>query len=140
LISKIYEFRKRKRWTLKKLSQLSGIPLNTVWRMEKGYGVTLNNAFAISAIFEVSVYELWNIGPSAIPVVPPSGRVTSIRNLRLKRHWALDDLAKASGVSKSTLSVTESGHTPTLENAAKISAALGVSIYQIWKPSSLRPE
>ena len=132
--SKIYEFRKRKHWTLEKLSQLTGIPVNTVWRMERGYGVTLKNAFIMAQIFEVTVYDLWDIVPAGIPP-RIAGPVHSIRKLRRNRRWALDDLAKASGVSKSTLSVAESGHTPTLENAAKIAASLGVSIYQIWKTS-----
>ena len=137
MTSKIYEFRKRKRWTLNKLSQLSGIPLNTIWRMEKGHGVTLRNAFTIAKLFGLTVYDLWEITPSATPDETSARRVTSVRKLRLERHWRLDDLAKSCGVSKTTLSAAESGHTPTLENAARIAAALNVSIYDIWKPSRL---
>jgi len=134
LISKIYEFRKRKRWTLKRLSKLSGIPLNTVWRMEKGYGVTLRNAFTIAAIFGLSVYDLWNIGPAGVSAGLFVHEPASIRKLRRRRRWGLRELANVSGVSKTTLSIVESGHTPTLENAAKIAAALNVSLYDIWKP------
>jgi transcriptional regulator with XRE-family HTH domain len=134
LISKIYEFRKRKRWTLKRLSKLSGIPLNTVWRMEKGYGVTLRNAFTIAAIFGVSVYELWDIVPAGVSAGMFVKDIASIRQLRRRRRWGLHQLANATGVSKTTLSIVESGHRPTLENAAKIAAALNVSIYDIWRP------
>jgi transcriptional regulator with XRE-family HTH domain len=138
LQSKIYEFRKRKHWTLMKLSRLSRIPLNTVLRMEKGYGVTLKNAYRIAQLFGVTVYDLWSIAPAGTPVGTVIERVASLRSLRRSRHWGLAKLAKLSGVSKTTLSITESGHTPTLENAASIAAALGVSVYHIWKPKPLR--
>jgi transcriptional regulator with XRE-family HTH domain len=137
LISRVYEFRIRKRWTLKRLSQLSGVPLNTIWRMERGYGLTLRNAFSIAAIFGLSVYDLWDIVPAGASAGMFVKDVTSIRRLRLRRHWRLRQLAKASGVSMTTLFAAESGHTPTLENAAKIAAALNVSVYDIWKPPRL---
>jgi transcriptional regulator with XRE-family HTH domain len=66
------------------------------------------------------------------------GRVTSLRRLRRRRKLGLRELARASGVSTSTLSIAENGHTPTLENAAKIAAALGVSVYHIWEPKPSR--
>ena len=138
LQSKLREFRKRKHWTLNKLSQLSGIPLITVWRTEHGHGVTLNNAFTIAGVFKVSVYDLWDIarpGPSAGMFV---NNVISIRKLRVRRGWGLRELAKASGVSRTTLSVAEGGHRPSLGNAAKIAAALNVSVYDLWKPPQIR--
>lgn len=103
--------------------------------MENGYGVTMKNAFTIAQILGVTVYELWGIVPPDTGAAGKAAqRATSVRKLRLGRGWGLDELAEKSGVSKSTLSVAESGHTPTLENAAKIAAALGVSVYQIWDP------
>lgn len=134
LQSKIYEFRKHKRWTLKKLSYLSGIPLNTVWRMEKGYGVTLRNAFTLANIFRVTIYDLWDIVPAGGPAPRAAKTTISLRKLRLDRGWGLVQLAKSSGVSKTTIFGVENGHAPTLENAARIAAALGVSVYDIWKP------
>jgi DNA-binding XRE family transcriptional regulator len=138
LISKIYEFRKRKSWSLDCLSQLSHIPLITVWRMENGCSVTLKNAFTMAQLFGVTVYDLWDIVPGGAPAGSFVGRVTSLRRLRRQRKLGLRELARASGVSTSTLSIAENGHTPTLVNAAKIAAALGVSVYQIWKPKPLR--
>lgn len=102
--------------------------------MEKGYGVTLRNAFTMAAIFGASVYDLWDIVPAGVSAVMFGNDAISIRKLRRKQHWGLRELAKASGVSKTTLSIVESGHTPTLENAANIAAALNVSVYDIWKP------
>jgi DNA-binding XRE family transcriptional regulator len=102
--------------------------------MEKGYGVTLRNAFKIAAIFGISIYDLWNIAPAGPSAGVFANDAISIRQLRRKQHWGLRELAKASGVSKTTLSIVESGHTPTLENAARIAAALNVSVYDIWKP------
>lgn len=102
--------------------------------MEKGYGVTLRNAFTIAGIFGLSVYELWDIVPAGASAGMFVKDVASIRRLRRRRRWGLHELARASGVSKTTLSIVESGHTPTLENAARIAAALNVSVYDIWKP------
>jgi transcriptional regulator with XRE-family HTH domain len=138
LISKIYEFRKRKSWSLETLSRLSNIPLITVWRMERGCSVTLKNAFTMAQLFRVTVYDLWNIAPAGMQAEAFVGRVTSLRRLRRRRKLGLRELARASGVSTSTLSIAENGHTPTLENAAKIAAALGVSVYHIWGPKPLR--
>ena len=110
----------------------------TVWRTEHGHGVTLNNAFTIAGVFKVSVYDLWDIarpGPSAGMFV---NKVISIRKLRVGRGWGLRELAKASGVSRTTLSVAEGGHRPTLENAAKIAAGLNVSVHDLWKPPQVR--
>ena len=122
-------------WSLKKLSELSGIPVNTVWRMEREYGVTLRNAYKIAGTFQLTIYELWSI-PSSGAVGPKlkAGKLTTetVHELRLKRRWRLHDLAEVSGVSKATLVHVENGHIPTLRNAVRIAAALGVSVYQIW--------
>ncbi len=131
---KIYDLRKQNKWSLKDLSQLSGIPLNTVWRMERGYGATLRNAFKIANVFGATIYDLWSIPPSGAGIGPNKEAATSVRELRRQHHWRLSDLAKLAGISKSTLFQIENGHTPTLGNAVKIAAALGVSVYQIWKP------
>jgi transcriptional regulator with XRE-family HTH domain len=137
LQSNIYEFRKRSKWTLRHLSQLSGIPVNTVWRMERGYGVTLRNAFRIAGAFGVTVYDLWNFTLGGSAAARRSKDFVSVRQLRLEHQWRLSDLAKIAGVSKATLFGVETGHTPTLENAFRIAAALGVSVYEIWNPSSV---
>jgi transcriptional regulator with XRE-family HTH domain len=131
---KIYDLRKQNKWSLKDLAQLSGIPLNTVWRMERGYGATLRNAYRIANVFGVTIYDLWSIPPSGAALGPNKEPAISIRELRRQRHWRLSDLAKLAEISKSTLFQIENGHTPTLGNAVKIAAALGVSVYQIWKP------
>lgn len=102
--------------------------------MERGYGVTLRNAFKIARAFGVTLYELWNV---EAPVSATRGQqgATSVRKLRLERGWHFGQFAKISGVSKATLFDVEGGHTPTLENAVRIANALGVSIYDIWRPS-----
>jgi transcriptional regulator with XRE-family HTH domain len=137
LQSNIYEFRKRSRWTLSHLSHLSGIPVNTVWRMERGYGVTLRNAFRIAGAFGVTVYDLWNFASGSSAAARRKRDPVSVRQLRLEHRWRLSDLAQMAGVSKATLFGVEAGHTPTLENAVRIAAALGVSVYEIWRPSNV---
>lgn len=132
--SNIYELRKGMRWSLKRVSELAGIPVNTVWRMERGYGVTLRNAFRMAKLFGVTIYDLWNFVPVRSVVPQPNRGPSSVRKLRLEHRWRLRDLAEISRVSKSTLFHVEAGHTPTLENAVKIAAALGVSVYEIWEP------
>jgi DNA-binding XRE family transcriptional regulator len=39
-----------------------------------------------------------------------------------------------SRIPTTTLFAIEKGQIPKLENAVKIAAALGVSVYQIWRP------
>src|SRR6266404_4057472 len=77
LKGKIYEFRKRNKWTLKDLSRLSGIPFNTVWRMEQGYGTALRNAYKLADAFQLTIYELWNIPPSGAAIGPDGKNVYS---------------------------------------------------------------
>jgi transcriptional regulator with XRE-family HTH domain len=131
---KIYDLRKQNKWSLKDVAQLSGIPLNTVWRMERGYGATLRNAFKIASVFGATIYDLWSIPPSGSGLEPNEQTRLSVSELRQQRHWRLSDLAKLAGISKSTLFHIENGHTPTLGNAVKVAAALNVSVYHIWKP------
>jgi transcriptional regulator with XRE-family HTH domain len=134
LRSKIYELRKLKKWSLKHLATLSGVPYNTIWRMERGSGTALTNAYRVAAAFDLTVYELWSIPPSGIIPVPNEADVSSVTELRLKRGWRLRDLAELSRIPTTTLFAIEKGQIPKLENAVKIAAALGVSVYQIWKP------
>jgi transcriptional regulator with XRE-family HTH domain len=134
LRSKIYELRKEKRWSLKHLSTLSGVPYNTIWRMERGYGTALTNAYKVAAAFQSTVYELWFIPPSGTIPIPNEPDVSSVTELRLKRGWGLRDLAELSRIPPSTLFAIEKGQIPKLGNALRIAAALEVSVYQIWKP------
>jgi transcriptional regulator with XRE-family HTH domain len=134
LKSKIYELRKERKWTLKHLSALSGVPYNTIWRMEGGSGTAVTNAYKVAAAFQLTVYDLWSVPPDWTIPVPNVLDVSSVAELRLKRGWRLRDLAELSRISTTTLFAIEKGQIPKLENAVKIAAALGVSVYQIWKP------
>jgi transcriptional regulator with XRE-family HTH domain len=134
LRSKIYELRKERKWTLKHLSALSGVPYNTIWRMEGGSGTTVTNAYKVATAFQLTVYELWSIPPGWTIPLPNESDVSSVTELRLKRGWRLRDLAELSRIPTTTLFAIEKGQIPKLENAVRIAAALGVSVYQIWKP------
>ena len=136
LRSNIYELRKGRKWTLKHLSALSGVPYNTIWRMERGSGTAVTNAYKVAAAFRLTVYELWSIPPSWTIPVPNEADVSSVTELRLKRGWRLRDLAELTRIPATTLFAIEKGQIPKLENAVKIAAALGVSVYQIWRPGS----
>jgi transcriptional regulator with XRE-family HTH domain len=133
LKSKIYEIRKEKKWSLKHLSALSGVPYNTIWRMERGSGTSVTNAYKVAAAFQLTVYELWSIPPSGTIPVPNEADVSSVTELRLKRGWRLRDLAELSRIPTTTLFAIEKGQIPKLENAVRIAVALGVSVYQIWR-------
>ena len=119
---------------------MSGVPVNAVWRMERGYGASLTNAFKIAEAFQLTVYDVWGI-PRGETHQPTKAHIESgvstVRELRLKRGWLLRDLSRLSGVSKTTLARIEDGHSPSLQNAAQIAAALGVSLYQIWVHSTM---
>lgn len=132
LKNSIRDLRKQNRWTLKKLAKMSGIPYNTIWRMERGRGTQLENAYKVATAFHVTVYELYPTLSTGDISVVKGGEVHSVRELRLKRHWGLRDLAEASGVSSTTLCYVEKGYIPKVDKAIKIAAALGVSVYQIW--------
>jgi len=135
LKNKIHVFRKQKNWTLKKLSELSGVRFNTVWRIENGYGTALKNAYKIARVFQTTIYELWDIPPSgAVSAQSDKTKTLSLAELRFQRGWVLEDLAQFSGVSKTTLFHVEKGHMPALETAVRIARAFGVSVYEIWKP------
>jgi transcriptional regulator with XRE-family HTH domain len=133
LRSTIYELRKQKKWSLKHLSALTGVPYNTIWRMERGSGTVVTNAYKVAAAFQLTVYDLWSIPPSGTIPVPNEADVSSVTELRLKRGWRLRDLAELSRVPTATLFAIEKGQIPKLENAVRIAAALDVSVYQIWK-------
>jgi transcriptional regulator with XRE-family HTH domain len=134
LRSKIYELRKERKWTLKHLSALSGVPYNTIWRMEGGSGTAVTNAYKVAGAFQLTVYELWSIPPNWTIPASDEAHVFSVTELRLKRGWRLRDLAELARIPMTTLFAIEKGQIPKLENAVKIAAALGVSVYQIWKP------
>lgn len=100
--------------------------------MERGRGAKLVNAYKVATAFHVTVYELYpTLSTGAISAVK-GGDVHTVRELRLKRHWGLRDLAEASGASSTTLCYVEKGYIPKVDKAIKIAAALGVSVYQIW--------
>jgi len=142
LKNRISELRKQRSWSLQRLSLESGIPVNTLWRMERGYGIALRNAFKVADAFGLTVYEVWDI--RLREQARPHARTfpgNAVRELRLNRGWGLKDLVKSSGVSKTTLSEIERGHTPTLKNAIRIASAFGVSVYAIWNASrDIEPE
>lgn len=132
--NKIRILREQRNWTLKKLAETAGVPLNTAWRLEKGRGPVLRNAVKVANAFGLTVYEVWNIpGPHIIPwVAPATERRNKLRTLRLERGWTLDELAQRSHVSKSTIAQIERDRGPTLNNAVRIAAAFGLSVYDIW--------
>jgi transcriptional regulator with XRE-family HTH domain len=134
LKNKIHQLRKERRWTLTHLASLSGVPYNTIWRMERGSGTAVTQAYKVAAAFEVTVYDLWSIPPSGTIPLANEVDVFSVTELRLKRGWRLRDLAELSRVSTTTLFAIEKGQIPKIESAFRIAAALGVSVYQIWKP------
>jgi transcriptional regulator with XRE-family HTH domain len=57
---------------------------------------------------------------------------TNLRRLRIARHLSLSELARATGISKATLSGIENGRAnPTVETLAGLAAALRVSLVDL---------
>jgi len=57
---------------------------------------------------------------------------TNLRRLRIARHLSLSELARATAVSKATLSGIENGRAnPTIETLAGLAAALRVSLGEL---------
>ena len=132
LTNKVCNARKQEQWTLKELSEVSGVPYNSIWRMERGDAPGLIFAYRVADALHTTVYELWSIPPSGHTMGKAKREHFSVRELRKNRGWSLDILSELSGVSKSTLFSIEEGRTPTLKTGVRIAAALGVSVYQLW--------
>lgn len=134
--NRIRQLRHERKWSLRRLSELSGVPANTICRMESGIGATLRNALRIAAAFQLSVYEVWGTAaPSGTESRKEEGGnapALSVRGLRAKRGWRLYDLSNVSGVSMSTVASVEKGRLPTLNNGLRIASAFGVSVHDIW--------
>ncbi len=62
----------------------------------------------------------------------------NLRRLRIARHLSLSELARATQMSKATLSGVENGRSnPTVETLATLAAALGVSLTELLEESGL---
>jgi transcriptional regulator with XRE-family HTH domain len=135
LTNRIRYLRREREWTLRKLSEISGISMNALWRMEKGGLPMLPRAFQIAKAFQLTIYDLWDVpapvgcAPSYVALLP---NTLKIRALRDAQGWQLADLAKLTCIPKSTLSQIERGALPSLKNAVRIAAALGASVDELW--------
>jgi transcriptional regulator with XRE-family HTH domain len=62
----------------------------------------------------------------------------NLRRLRIARHLSLSELARATGMSKATLSGIENGHAnPTLETLAALAGALRISLADLLEEAPL---
>jgi transcriptional regulator with XRE-family HTH domain len=122
--NRIRQLRHERKWSLRRLFELSGVPVNTICRMESGNGTTLRNALRIAGAFQLSVYEIWETPPRSETDSKnrrgANGPALTVHGLRAKRGWRLYDLANVSGVSMSTVASVEKGRLPTLNNALRI--------------------
>src|SRR5579863_5410855 len=89
LRNRIRQLRRERKWSLRRLSELSGVAVNTICRMESGGGTTLRNALRIATTFQLSVYEIWETGAPS-ETESKKGKATtapalSVRGLRAKR-------------------------------------------------------
>lgn len=134
LVSQVRGFRKQRKWTLKKLSKMSGVPYASIWRMEKGDVPKLINAYKVARALQATVYKLWNVPLSGQTLRHANTEELTVHELRKKQGWSLDTFSQLSGVSRTTLYEIEDGRIPTLAVAFRIAALLRVSVYQLWKP------
>jgi len=69
---------------------------------------------------------------------PQEVLATNLRRLRIARRLSLSELARATGMSKATLSSVESGRSnPTVETLAALAAALRVSLGELLEEPPL---
>ena len=62
----------------------------------------------------------------------------NLRRLRIARHLSLSELARATQMSKATLSGVENGRSnPTVDTLAALANALGVSLGELLEESGL---
>jgi transcriptional regulator with XRE-family HTH domain len=134
----IRHLRDERNWTLRHLERISGIPINALWRIEKGSLPMLDKAFRLARAFQLTIYDLWDIPVPATPAPPYISLLPDklkIRAFRNARGWHLKDLARATAIPSSTLSEIERGANPNLKNAASIAITLGLSIHDLWVTS-----
>jgi transcriptional regulator with XRE-family HTH domain len=135
LTNRIRHVRRERKWSLRRLSEISRIPINALWRMEKGGLPMLDRAFQLASAFQITIYEVWNIPdrdtftPPYLALLPDRIKIRAARNAQ---GWTLRDLAKAAGIAMSTLSQIERGSSPNLGNAVRIAVALGVPVHKLW--------
>ncbi len=135
LTNRIRDLRRERKWSLRRLSEITGIPINALWRMEKGGLPMLDRAFHLASAFQLTIYDLWHIpapvtrAPEYLARLPDRMKVRAFRNAC---GWRLADLARATGIPTSTLSEVERGASPNLKNAVRIAVTLGVSVHELW--------
>jgi transcriptional regulator with XRE-family HTH domain len=133
--NRICALRADRNWTLRKLSEVSGISINALWRIEKGGSPMLEKAFQLASAFQLTIYDVWDIpapvsrAPAYIALLPEKMRLRALRNAR---GWRLADLARFTGIPASTLSEVQRGANPSLTNAVRIAVTLGVSVNELW--------
>jgi transcriptional regulator with XRE-family HTH domain len=135
LDNRIRTLRKERNWTLRKLQEISGITLNALWRLEKGGVPTLKNAFRLANVFDLTVYEIWNIPAPAETMPEQVVRLTDrikVRGLRTVRGLKMKHLASLAELPMSTVSQIERGCVPSLKSAVQIATVLGASVYELW--------
>ena len=77
---------------------------------------------------------------AAQPPVVQQLLAANLRRLRIARHLSLSELARATGISKATLSSIESGSSnPTVETLAALAGALRVSLGELLEELPLPP-
>lgn len=57
----LLELRNKCGWSLDTLRELSGVPISTLSRVERGQEPHLDSAFRIAAALSVSVYQVWQL-------------------------------------------------------------------------------
>jgi putative transcriptional regulator len=62
-----------------------------------------------------------------------------LRLVRLASGYSQDELAARAGLARTTISLLESGRTPTLESARRLSRALGTPLDVLF-PAGADPE
>lgn len=134
LVSQVRSFRKQRKWTLKRLSEKSGVAVASIYHMEAGDVPKLINAYRVGRSLQATVYKLWSIPLSGQALRRTKTEALTVYELRKRQGWSLDTFSQVSGISRTTLHDIEGGRIPTLEAAFRIAAALHVSVYQLWKP------
>jgi transcriptional regulator with XRE-family HTH domain len=133
-VSQVRSFRKQRKWTLKKLSKMSGVSISSIWHMEAGNSPKLANAYKVARALEATVYKLWNVPLGGQALRSAKTEALTVHELRKKHGWSLDTFSELSGVSRTTLHEVEEGRIPTLEVAFRIATLLHISVYQLWNP------
>lgn len=143
---RIRELRQGKGYSLRKLAQLSGVSASNIWDLEKKSLRCPSATYVarIAAALDTAVDDLMGDRTNRAPETPQDSLPVSlgrrIRELRKRKGYTLDKLAKLTDMSESQIWHIENKvkRLPSTEKMARLALALGVSVSGLMQQPTVK--